>query len=458
MPDPWMLAVGAALAGVVLGALLAHWLRPDRSAALAQAESARAVAEAEREAARARAEDLSATIERERATLDGYRAQQTTQAAEIATLKERLDAQARALADGEAARTAQAAQFRALAAETLEATTKRLTEASAEKLDPMLMPLRERLAEFQRKVEETYQAEARERFSLKQEIGKALSTTDSLSRALRGQAQMRGALGETLLEQVLQAAGLQRDLHYVAQGEGMGLRAADGTRQKPDIIVNLPDGKCVVIDSKVALVDFAAWTAAEDEAARIAALSRFVAAVRGHVADLAGKRYQDNEALRTPDFVLLYMPFEQALAVAMQADPDLFATAWQKRVAIVGPNTLVVTLRVVERVWRYETNRENAEKIAAEASRLFEQLAAAAGFLEDSGRAIDKARAAHDDVVKRLFTGRENVARKAEALKALGVRSRKDLPAAYTALGGADAPADAPTEASGASLPGAAAQ
>ena len=174
---------------------------------------------------------------------------------------------------------------------------------------------------------------------------------------------------------------------------------------------------------------YAAWAAAEDDQLRAASLSAFVAAVRGHVAELAGKKYQDNEKLQAPDFVLMYMPFEHALATAMQADPDLFALAWRQRVAIVGPNTLVVTMGVVARIWQYETNRQNAQKIADEAAKLLDQAAEFAHALDDIEAGLRKALDAHADAKKRVFTGNNHILRQAGKLKALGVRNRKAMPA-----------------------------
>lgn len=397
---------------------------------------------AQRDAAAARIAALDADLAAARAAIDGYREQQTVQAREIATLGEQNRGLAEKLADGQADQDAQAQRFRLLAAEALDMMSRKLTEASEARLDPLLAPLRERLGAFQKKIEDTYSAESRERISLEKQIELTLKASqvvgaqaDSLARALKGQSQLRGALGETLLERVLQAAGLQRETHYVVQGQGLGLRDEEGGLQKPDVIVRLPDGKCIIIDSKVALNDFAIWAAAEDELLRTQALAAFVDAVRGHVADLASKRYQDNETLQAPDFVLLYMPFEHALAVAMQADPDLFSLAWKQRVALVGPNTLVVTMRVVERIWQYETNRQNADEIATEAGKLLDQLVASTEQLNAVGVAIGRAREAHDEAMKRMFTGNGNIARRAATLKKLQVRSRKELPPSIAAIG-----------------------
>jgi DNA recombination protein RmuC len=445
MQEAWIAV--ALLAGVVLGAGVVWRLRPDRTAELAQAE---ATLRGRDEVIRL----LHADAERDRAALAAYREQQTAQASELATLREQVRALSERQQTEEAARKVQAEQFELLAKRQLEAATRTLAETSQARLDPLLTPLRERLAEFQKKVEETYQAEARERFSLQNEIGRALATTESLSRALKGQSQMRGALGETMLERVLQAAGLQPGISYVLQGKGLDLRGENGGLLKPDAVVHLPDGNCIVIDSKLALNDFAAWAAADDGPAREAALAAFVAAVRRHVADLAGKKYQDNAKLRAPDFVLLYMPFDHALATVMQADPDLLPSAWRQRVAIVGPNTLVATMGVVARTWQYELNRRNAQQIADEAAKLLDRMAEFAAALEDVGTAIRKAAEAHEEARKRMFTGNGNIARRAETLRRLGVKARKEIPASLAELDpvGPDGAAD-PDKAGAAAAP-----
>lgn len=439
--DAVWIAAAALVAGMLVGAAIVARLRPDRGAALLDAAGALARTTAERDAERGRAAGLEADLASIRAAIDGYRDKQIAQERELATLREQNRGLAEKLATREADRDAQAERFRLLAAEALDLMGRKLTAESEARLDPLLAPLRERLGEFQKRIEETYSAEARERIALEKQIEATLRTSqtvgaqaDALARALRGQAQLRGQLGETLLERVLQAAGLVRGTSYVLQGEGLGLRDEAGGLQKPDVIVHLPDGKCIVIDSKLALNDFADWAAAEDEDVRARSRAAFVAAVRRHVADLGAKRYQDNAALRAPEFVLLYMPFEHALAMAMGADPDLFAAAWKQRVALVGPNTLMATLHVVERIWRYETNRQNAEAIALEAGKLYDQLVAASEQLGAVGSAIRKAGEAHEEAMKRMFTGNGNIARRAAELKRLGVRSRKELPPAIVAM------------------------
>lgn len=474
----------ALLVGLFVGAAIVWWLRPDHSARVTNAETKLATAEGdchrlqeanaklEGERSRLTAEvrevgeraagaetqvsslkdQLSAfrtEAERQQSSRNGDRDQLTALTGELRQTQERERELRRRLEEDEKRRTDQQMQFENLANRVLENATGKLTEASHERLDPMLQPLRERLGDFQKKVQEIYDAESRERVKLGAEIEATLRTSlhvgaqaDALARALKGESQMRGQMGETMLERVLQAADLQRGLHYVLQGEGLGLRDENDRAQKPDVIVHLEDGKCIIIDSKVALNDYATWAAAESDDARATALAAFVSAVRGHVSNLAGKRYQNNEKLHAPEFVLLYMPIEAALAIAIQADPDLFQTAWKRHVAIVGPNTLVVTMRVVQRMWAYEIKRQNANEIADEAVKLFEQLAAATESLNTAGTAIGRAKDAHTDAMKRMFTGRGNITRRAERLKQLGLNSKKALPTVIVGIGDAEESAD----------------
>lgn len=479
-----VLLPAAIVVGVLIGAALVWRLRPDQSDRATDAESSLAAADAKYGGLRVVNAGLVAERDRlitetrdlaERAA--GAEAQVTSLKDQLRELRKDFDLQQAArkedntqlvaltgdlrqaqqreaelrekLAEDGRRRSDQQTQFENLANRVLETATGKLTEASHERLDPMLQPLRERLGDFQKKVQEIYDAESRERVKLGAEIEATLRTSlhvgaqaDALARALKGESQMRGQMGETMLERVLQAADLQRGLHYVLQGEGLGLRDENDRAQKPDAIVHLEDGKCIIIDSKVALNDYATWAAAESDDARATALAAFVSAVRGHVSNLAGKRYQNNEKLHAPEFVLLYMPIEAALAVAIQADPDLFQTAWKRHVAIVGPNTLVVTMRVVQRMWAYEIKRQNANEIADEAVKLFEQLTAATESLNTAGTAIGRAKDAHTDAMKRMFTGRGNITRRAERLKQLGLNSKKALPTVIVGIGDAEESAD----------------
>lgn len=437
MHEAWLVA--AILAGMIAGGLAVLVLRPDRRPALAAAEAAR-------DAATLRIAALEQAAGREAEARLADRQQLEAQAKEIGGLRTRAEALAAQLGEQAETRAALAEKFRLLAAETLEATTKRLVEQSRERLDPMLKPLADQLGDFRKRVDEVYAEEAKQRIGLEKQIEATLKVSqlvgtqaDALAQALKGQSQTRGHLGEVMLEQVLQAAGLEPDVSYVVQGKGMEIRTEDGSRQRPDVIVRLPDEKCIIIDSKVALVDFLAWADAADDAARERAMASFRAAVRGHVNDLSRKHYPDAVKLRSTDFVLLFMPFEAALGLALRADPDLFAMAWQKGIALVGPNTLMMAMRVVAETWSSERSRRSASEIVEVAAKLYDQLADASRAFAKARAAIAEAGRAHDEGVGRLFEIRGNVRARADQLRKLGVKNRKEIVASSPdALGAAD--------------------
>jgi DNA recombination protein RmuC len=411
MPDPWLVA--AALAGLVVGAVLVLALRPDRSAELAVAT--------------ARADAMQADLAAEREGRATDRQQLIAQQNHLGALTARL-------AQAEADIAAREDSFRQLAADAVTTAAQRLVAQSREGLDPILAPMREQLAQFRARIDQVYEAEARERIRLGAEIAATLKVSqqvgtqaDALARALSAQSQVRGHLGEVMLEQVLQAAGLEPELHYVVQGKGLDIRAEDGSRQRPDVIVTLPDGKALIIDSKVALVDYLAFHQAGDAPARERSLAAFRAAVHRHAADLARKHYPAAVKARTTDFVLMFMPFEAALSLAMQADADLFASAWDKGIAIVGPNTLMMAMRVVAQTWATEKSRRSVTEVLETAAKLHQQLAEANDGFVASRAAIERALAAHDDGVARLFSMRGSVRAHAEKLQRLGVRTRRAL-------------------------------
>jgi DNA recombination protein RmuC len=197
---------------------------------------------------------------------------------------------------------------------------------------------------------------------------------------------------------------------------------------RPDIIINLPEGHHIIVDSKVTLVAYDAYVAANDEAEHEAARVAFVAAVKGHVNDLAGKAYQDNPKLKAPDFVFMFLPIEGALALALESDPQLFTYAWERRVAVVGPSMLMTSLRLVAGVWSIERREENAQRIAEEAAGLYEQVRLVLESVESLGTRIDQSQKAYDQVISRLTQGRGNLLRRVENFPKLGVAVKKQIP------------------------------
>lgn len=331
-----------------------------------------------------------------------------------------------------AAREQMSAEFTNLANRIFEEKTERLMQTNKASLETTLNPLKTQLGDFRKKVEDIYDKETRDRVSLRVELEqlKNLNTQLSedainLTRALKGDKKIQGNWGEVVLERVLEQSGLRKGSEYETQ---VNLKSEDGSRRLPDVIIRLPDNKDVVVDSKVSLVDYEKFVNAESDPEREAALSRHVSAIGNHISGLSVKAYEKLEGIRSLDFVLMFIPIESAFSAAYDANPEMFMRASDKQIVIVSPTTLLVTLRTIQTIWRYEYQNRNAEKIAAQAGGIFDQFALVIESLDEVGRNIDKAKDSFEQTHKRISTGRGNLARRVKQLEELGARNKKKLP------------------------------
>ncbi len=260
-------------------------------------------------------------------------------------------------------------QFENLANRIFDEKNDKFKKESSEGIAQLLNPLRERLQEFQKKVDDSFGAQVKEQISLKKEIEHIVSVnkemslqTENLTKALKGDAKMQGDWGEYILEKILEDSGLKKGVNYTLQGAEMGLKHADDNsrRLQPDVIVHLPEDKHIVIDAKVSLNAYERYSAAEDPAEKALHLKAFLAAVRARVNELSERRYQDAK-LTTPDFVLMFMPIEGAYSLAVQKDPELHGYAWNKKIVIVCPTTLFATLKTIDSVWKLELQNRHAD-------------------------------------------------------------------------------------------------
>jgi DNA recombination protein RmuC len=402
----------AGLAGLLVGRCWCPAIRRDEAAAL---EVARLTE---------RAAGLEQRVEEQGTKLAIAEAEARTAGEELARLRQRA-------ADLAEQRQQLTGEFENIANRILKATTSDLSAGSQRELGVLLEPLRQRLQDFQQKVETTYQSETREVLSLKEQIRLLIETShtvgsqaDGLAKALRGQSQLRGRWGEVALERILEAAGLQEGREYISQGRGLGLRDADGGLQKPDIVVLLPEQRAMIIDAKVALVGYERLVAAAEEAEHRAAGALFVRDVKAHIDGLAGKRYQENDKLAAHDSALMFVPIEGALAAALTCDPELFSYAWDRHVVLVGPSTLLMTMRTVASIWRYERQGQNAQEIARLAGELCDKVRLSLDDLNAVAAKMADAAGAHNSAVKRLSTGRGNALSMGERIRTLGVKSR----------------------------------
>ena len=426
------LAVASALLGLALGRYAWPTIRGDQAA-----EAARL---AERVAGLARQlgdeTDLARRLEAQRAEAE---AEAKAAGADVARLTERETAMSRKIAE-QAAQLADTqiqltSEFENIANRILKANASELSESSQKGLNSILDPLRERIQDFQNKVETTYASETREVLSLKEQIKLLVETShavgsqaDGLAKALRGDSQLLGRWGEVALERILEAAGLSEGREYISQGRGLGLRNDSGGLQKPDIIIVLPESRTMIIDSKVPLAGYERLVAVADETEPVGLRGQFVRDVKGHIDGLAGKRYQENDKLVAHDCVLMFVPIEGALAAALTSDPELFSYAWGRHVVLVGPSTLLMTMRTVAQIWRYELQGQNAQEIARLAGELCDKVRLSLADLNVVAEKMADANSAHNEAVKRLSTGRGNLLSIGERIRTLGVKS-KPMPA-----------------------------
>lgn len=369
---------------------------------------------------------LEADIAALQETIAGYREQ-------VVQLQTLLEQERRQTADKltllHEAREQMALQFKSLAADILEDKSRRFTASNKESIGEILRPLSERLQHFEKKVEETYDKEARERFSLASEIRnlQALNARISddavnLTNALKGENKTQGTWGEVILESILEKSGLVKGREYTTQ---VSLKSAEGARVQPDVIVQLPENKQIIIDAKVSLKAYEAWCSEQDVDKRQALLQQHVQSVRQHVKALGSKDYQNLQSLNSLDFVLLFMPVEAAFSVAVQQDAELFSQAFDQNIILVGPSTLLATLRTIHNIWRHEQQNRNAIEIASAAGALYDKFVAFVGDLEEIGQRIDATRKTYDKAHNKLSSGKGNLIARVENMKKLGARTSK---------------------------------
>lgn len=322
-------------------------------------------------------------------------------------------------------------EFQVIANRILEEKTQKFAETNSKSLDQILGPFKDKIKTFEEKVEKTYQHEAAERNSLKgvvqqlmEQSSRIKDEANSLSRALRGDSKKQGNWGEVILERVLERSGLVKDREYRLQAS---ITDEEGKRLQPDAIIDLPDEKHLVVDSKVSLVAYERWVNADTDEERELAAKQHVQSVENHVKGLSAKNYHDLYGINSPDFVLLFMPIESAFSMSITYKADLFSDAWDRRVVIVSPSTLLATLRTIASMWKQERQTRNVLEIAKEAGALYDKFV---GFLQDMekmGEQLNRAVRAHEDATKKLGTGPGNVIRKVEKLKKLGARASKQI-------------------------------
>lgn len=447
-----LLAFGAGLALAFLLTLLivGLWCRQKAARQLAVQEQAhagqRAAAQLEMQALQLRIEQLQEREQELRTTArqwqDRYQAEQSqwsekqlAQASEISRLttaleqqQKRMEEQLKLMTD---ARAQLVQQFEHAASKIFDDKQQRFSHQSRETLEATLNPLKQQLSDFRKRVDEVYGQETADRNRLVGQISELQKQTRQISQdainltqALKGGSKAQGNWGEVVLERLLEQSGLQKGREYETQ---VSLVSEAGGRRNPDVIVRLPENKDIVIDAKVSLVDYERYCSEESEPARALHLKAHIQSLRNHINGLSFKDYENLPGLRTLDFVFIFVPVEAAFMLALQEEPGLFREAYDKHIILVSPTTLLATLRTVENIWRYEKQNRNAEKIATQAGALLDKFVMLVTAMDDVGKSIGRTQDAYDKVRAHLSTGRGNLIKRAEDIRKLGAKTKKQL-------------------------------
>ena len=329
-------------------------------------------------------------------------------------------------------------QFQNLANQILEEKSRRFSEQNRQELDQLLNPLSEKLQGFSQLVQNTYEKEAKERLTLENELkrlqqlnARLHQDAQALTQALTGSRnKSQGNWGEMILEKVLENSGLVKGREYFVQSGGRQTDSDGESRYlQPDVLINLPDNKQIIVDSKVSLTAYVRYTRAESPEAAETELAAHLASIHQHIKELAAKRYSDIEGLVSLDFVFMFVPVEPAYLLALQQDPELFQTCFDQRIILVGPSTLLATLRTVANIWRHEYQNRHALQIASEGGKLYDKFVGFVETLEKVGKNLQQAQDSYQAAHKQLHSGRGNLVGRVEKLRQMGVKAGKRLDA-----------------------------
>ncbi len=351
---------------------------------------------------------------------------------EVANMKEKLDTRKKELEDLQKKFTT---EFENIAHKILKQNSQEFTQVNQKNMGEILNPLKEKIQLFEKKVEETYEKGLKDQTDLKAELKKLhdlnLKISDeatNLTKALKGDVKKQGNWGEVILERILERSGLTEGREYEKQESVTG---DDGARLQPDVVIHLPEQKHIIVDSKVSLVAYERLVNTTDEDERQKHIKDHLLSIKSHVKILSEKHYQKAVGLNSPDFVLLFVPIESSFSVAIEADQELFSFAWDNKVVIVSPSTLLATLRTIASIWQQENQTRNAFEIARQGGALYDKFVGFITDLETIGKNLETTRKNYDLAMNKLNDGRGNLIRSAEKLKELGAKASKELPQKY---------------------------
>jgi DNA recombination protein RmuC len=349
-----------------------------------------------------------------------------------ATIEEQRKSDDERMKELVAAREQFSNHFKALASEILEEKSKKFTEQNQENLGQLLNPLRVKLMEFQSKVEQVYVEDKTGRAELSEQLRNLMglnqqlsSDANNLTRALTGSTKVQGDWGELLLERILESCGLRKDIEYVVQ---QTFKTENGNMVRPDVLLKLPEGRTLIVDSKVSLIAYKEYANSEDDVVRSIALKAHLDSIRKHVKELAAKSYEGLPGLKSPDFVIMFVPLEPAFMLAISQDESLWEDAYRQSVLLVSPTTLLFVLRTVSQLWKTELQRQNVDEIAKRGAAMYDKFV---GFVEDLkkvGERLEQAKSSYNDAYGKLKNGSGNLIGQAEKMRELGLKPKKLLP------------------------------
>lgn len=350
--------------------------------------------------------------------------------AQYDALRERLETQKKEI---EEIRQKSLLEFESVANKLLEEKTAKFSLSNKENMELILNPLKENLVDFKKRVEETYDKESKERFSLEARIKELVTLNQQISKdannltnALKGQAKTQGNWGEMILENILEHSGLVKNREYFLQESYLD---EDGRRKQPDVVIKYPDDRHIIVDSKVSLTAYERFANSEDPDAQKMFLNEHIRSLRSHIDNLSSKEY--DKINRSLDFVMLFVPIEPAYMTAIHYDQDLWNYAYKKRIILISPTNLIAALKMVADIWKREHQNANAAKIAEHGQKLYEKFVGFITDLEDIGSNLNKASEKYNQALGKLSTGKGNLIGQAERLKKLGISTKKGIPEKY---------------------------
>lgn len=323
-------------------------------------------------------------------------------------------------------------EFENIANKIMDEKSKKFTDHNKTNIELILNPLKDKIKDFESKIEKAYKTESDERITLKAEIKNLIDLNkqvsedaNNLAKALKGENKTQGNWGELILEKVLERSGLIKDQEYKMQYSATN---DEGKRIQPDAVIMLPDNKHIIVDSKVSLVAYEAFVNAQEGEDKERLIKYHIISVRNHIKSLSEKNYQSSKEFNAPDFVLLFIPIESSFSVAVQTDQEIFNFAWDKKIVIVSPSTLLATLRTIASLWKQERQTRNAIEIAKQSGALYDKFV---GFVEDIekiGKNIDASKNSYDSAVNKLYKGSGNLVKRAQEIEKLGAKTQKQIP------------------------------